>query len=324
MHKHISLISALLFYLMLLTACSQKDIVYDNGVPREISVRFMWDNAPAADVDGMTLYFFPVSEGTRLWRFDISGREGGKIELPDGTYSMIAVNNDLPGVRFPSPESYNTFFASARITADNGDIAPTGMLYGAAIDQVTVTPCGVSYITPQGTVKDCSKSLVRCYPDSLSTQYCIILRDVENSEKVRSVKSRLSGVATSLLIASAQSTGLPGASQFTLNRSGNSSNTFTGKTTAFGTPPGNPSFLLYVNATMQDGKVYTKSFDVTEQVINSPWKRNVLIILEGVSFPEGEPPDKPDDPDVGIDVGVDGWEQIDIDYDTSDPGSYRQ
>ena len=131
-------------------------------------------------------------------------------------------------------------------------------------------------------------------------------------------------MATSLLIASAQSSGSPGASQFTLNRSDNSTDTFTGKTTAFGTPPGEPSFLLYVNATMHDGKVYTKSFDVTSQVINSPWKRNVLIILEGVSFPEGEPPDNPDDPDVGIDVGIDGWELIEIDYDTSNPGSYGQ
>lgn len=277
----------------------------------------MWENAPKAEVEGMSLYLFPVSEGTKRWRFDISGRDGGKIEIPIGTYSLIVVNNDLPGIRFSASDSYRSFAADARVMANSGDLGPTGMLYGASVASLTVTPCGVSYITPQGIIKDCSRSVVRCYPDSLSTVYRVVVCDSRNAEKPRVVRARLTGIASTVLVAEASAAGSPGSTVFPLQRD---TQGLTGSTTGLGTPPGIPEFNLTLTATMPDGKTYTKSFDVTSQVINSPYPKNVLIIISGVSFPDGETP--PEDPDVGIDVGIDGWQQIDIDYDTSDPDSY--
>lgn len=324
MIRPIIIILSQLLLLIALPSCSQRDIVYDDGVAKDISVKFIWDNAQDAEVEGMSLYFFPESDGAKLWRFDIAGMAGGRVELPVGTYSLIAVNNDNPNVKFSTPESYGSFSAIARTSGEGDLTAPTGMLYGASVSRVSVTPCGVIYVTPEGETRECPRGIVSCCPDSMSTRYTVILPDVKNAEKARSVKARLKGVATKLLIAGGKSSGRAGATRFSLERGGKDSALFRGETTSFSPPPGEPSCQLYIEAEMQDGKIYSKGFDVTSQVANSPYPHNVIIVLKGVVLPDGDTPPPPDNPDVGLDVGVDGWVGIEIDYDTSDPGSYEQ
>lgn len=46
--------------------------------------------------------------------------------------------------------------------------------------------------------------------------------------------------------------------------------------------------------------------------MNSPSKHNVIIMIDNISIPDGEP-SSPDDEIGGIDVGVDGWSNIEID-----------
>lgn len=311
------LIPFLLAPLLWLTGCRHKDILCPGDEPRAITVRFMWDLAEDADPAGMTAYFFPLGEGTRLWRFDIAGREGGSVELPPGEYRFLAVNNDLPGVTFSGQDSFDGFVAQARTSGgDSRSLAPTGMLYGCTVERVEVSICGVTYITPEGTVKECPQGLLRCHPDSLATVYNVRLEDCKGLDNIRSVNARLYGEAPSLLVAERIAMGQSGYVNIAFAQSGTC---LSGSTTGFGAPAGHsPEFTLEIRALRADGTVIAKSVDVTGQVINSINPRNVFIILEGLEFPEGGKPDEPGG-DVGIEVGVDGWNVIEIEIDTSLP-----
>lgn len=304
---------ALLVSLLWLSGCSHKEILCPSDGMRTVEVRFSWELASEASPEGMTVYFFPVSQGARIWRFDIPGREGGHVELPPGTYRLLAVNNDLPGITFTSQESFGAFAARARSARSADLLGSTGMLYGCTVGNVEVTVCGVTYTSSDGAAKECPLGVIRCRPDSLSTVYRIELRDCRGLENVRSVTGRLQGVAPEFRVADRIPEGEPAASALTFTRAGS---TLKGAVTGFGSPAGYPPrFTLILQVVRKDGSVIVKNIDVTAQVINSKNPRSVFIILEGLEIPDG---DKPVDPggDVGIEVGVDGWQVIDIELST--------
>lgn len=292
-----------------LCGCGHKDIVCPGAEPRPVAVLFMWDKAHEACVDGMTLYFYPLSAGGRMWRFDIAGMDGGAVELPVGRYRMLSVNNDLPGVTFSSVGSYETFEANARI-ASNGRAYPTGMLYAACVQDVEVTLCGVSYRLPDGSVKDCPMGVVRCAPDSVATVYDISLTNLKGGGNVRSITAMLSGIASSVIVA----TGSRGDSTCAVSSALEqvAATTWTGTTTGLGTPSGAPSFMLDIRVETTRGSIWSKRLDVTGQVTGCRNPRHVIIIVDGLEIPEDTAPDIPDG-DVGIAVGVDGWKEIEID-----------
>lgn len=298
--------------LIFAASCSQKEIACPADIVSTIDVRFEWDKAPDAKVDGMTLYFYPVSDWTRMWRFDIAGRNGGKVELPTGSYRLIAVNNDLPGIEFGDTDSFHGFTATTRMPEGTSSARPTGMLYAAVIDNIDVTMCGVDYTLEDGSSKECPKSLVRCYPDSLCTVYTAVISNVKGIESVRSATARLYGVASSMTVCTASTGDRTCSIPIPLSFSGKAPATLQGNTTGLGTPEGVPDFTLSISVTRTDGKSFSKSIDVTDQVINSPWARNVYIYIDGLEIPEDPSPDPPSGDDVGIAVDIDGWNVIDI------------
>ena len=97
--------------LLLLWSCEHKDILCPEDTALPIEVKFEWGKAPEARVDGMALYFFSKDRRGERWRFDIAGMEGGKIEIPPGSYRMLTLNNDLPGVDFSETSDFFTFLA---------------------------------------------------------------------------------------------------------------------------------------------------------------------------------------------------------------------
>lgn len=296
---------------MAAVSCRHSEILCPGEAGGLVSVRFMWDNAPDADPDGMTLYFFPAGSDGQIWRFDIAGRDGGPVELPTGHYRLLAFNNDLAGVDFTSIDSYYDFTANARRTGQSSVRAP-GMLYAATVESVEVTMCGVSYVKPDGCGKDCPKGLVRCYPRQLSTVYTVEVRNVEGTELLRSATATLEGLAPSIRL----SDGLPLGSAVSETAALSllpEEALLTGRTTGFGTAPGGGGLWLTVTAVRTDGKAFARRFDVTDQVVNSRNPLDVLIIIDGLSIPDDDMPPGPGEGDVGIDVGVDGWSEIVVD-----------
>lgn len=97
---------------ILLCGCHQKDLVYPDSAMIKISVNFDWTYAPDADPDGMTVVFFPEDDGGHIWRYELAGRKGGRIEIPAGHYRMMAFNNDTKDIIYSGTshmESYNAF-----------------------------------------------------------------------------------------------------------------------------------------------------------------------------------------------------------------------
>lgn len=317
--RRFAFIAVLLLAVMLafMSCDDHKHVVCPGGKLMTVSVVFSWANAPEADPAGMTLYFFPTDQRSKLWRFDIAGREGGQIELPTGNYRMLAFNNDLPGVRIDGTDSFDGIRAAA-VEIAGERVRPTGMLYGAVISGVEVTPCGVTYITEQGKQKSCPFGIMRCAPDSLSTCYKAIFRNVKGLERVRSAKVTLCGIAGTLYLANGKSDVPEVATSFGLEFVAGSS--LSGQTTGFGLPPGDAEVSLSLSVTRVDGSSLSKKFDVTSQVLNCLTPKNVTIIIEGIEIPAGDiPPEPPDSPDIGINVGVDGWTAINVDISTNLP-----
>lgn len=298
---------------LVLAGCERKEILCPGSEPYTIDVRFMWDAAPEASVDGMTVYFYPTDEYGRMWRFDIAGRDGGPVELPLGRYRMLAVNNDLPGITFSDGDMYDRLQANARRIDTSGLTGSTGMLYRGVVYDVDVTICGVGYTRPDGSVKECPFGVVRCYPDSLATVYDVTLTGVVGMDRVRSASAALGGIASSVSIASGKTGDEVCRSEMQL-QPWPETGMMTGRTMGLGTPSGTPRFGLTVTVRCNDGKTLRKEFDVTDQVTGSPDPRNVHIIINGLEIPDTGPDTPPED--VGMIVGVDGWQVIDIDYNT--------
>lgn len=295
----------LFFFSVAFLSCSHKEIYCPGGEPRPIEIRFMWDKAQEAGVEGMSLYFFGV-DGSRNWRYDVAGMTGGNVELPLGKYRLLTVNNDLPGVVISDTESFSSLQAKCR------NSLPTGMLYGAKVDEIEVTLCGVDYTQPDGSVKHCPYNLVRCYPDSLAVVYSLIVEKPKGLGGVRSINAVLSGMGKKLNISSGES--LEGGARVSFPLALDADSCLRGATTAFMSPHKESPFDVSVRFIRSDGKEYVKNVDVTSQVSHSFGARNVIIVLKDFEIPEEQPPTSSGD--VGIEVGVDGWDKIEIDLST--------
>lgn len=309
-HIHILYIIAVLTVsLAAATSCRHKDIECPSGF-RRIHILFEWDKSRDAQVEGMTLFFYPLDGQNGIWRFEIAGRDGGDVELPVGTYRMIACNNDLPGITLEDTESESTVQASASRTVEDGVFASTGMLYGAVISSLDVTPCGVRYITEDSAVKECGKGLVRCYPDSLATNFTVRILDVAGIENISSAAIRLDGMRKSIFLESGATSYTPVALAIPsdIDRADAS---ISGAGCAFSPPAAAPdAYSLSLKVIRSNGTCGIKHIDLTERNTNIITRHNVLITIAGIKIPD----DGSSSDDVGgIQAGVDGWEVVEID-----------
>lgn len=303
----------LLLALAALSASCAHKAIECPAAPAGIEIRFEWDRAPAADVDGMSLYFYPLDSYSRLWRFDIAGRDGGRVELPSGTYRLIACNNDLPGTAIDGSGSLSTVCATAARPVADGVYASTGMLYGAVVSELEVTPCGVSYTTPEGTVRHCGRGLVRSHPDSLATHYSVRVSHVSGMEHARSVAADVSPTASAVMLDTQRPAGANAALRMTL-AADRQQHTLTGEGCAFGAPPLPSACRLLLLVATTGGKTVARSVEITPQEMNIISPHNVMITIDGLDLPDGG--DGPGDVD-GIDAIVDGWSVVEINLSTA-------
>lgn len=307
----------LLFVSLLLTSCNHKEILTLDGVRREINVSFDWQYAEHERVDGMTVYCYSLDEGGEDWRFELAGCEGGKIELPPGHYRVVAYNNDLPGVMMTRTESYYTITACARKKTES-TYMQTGTMYLSEIPELDVLPCGISYIDASGKRTSGPDKPMICTPDTLTTLYEVCLGDIKGLENVVSAGFMLEGIACQTKLCNGDCEGITADVQSVLRiEEGKSEgDCLSGFLTGFGIPAENPRIMLNIRIELADGKWISKSMDVTAQVAASPYRHHVIIKIDGLELPDMPvtPPDP--DQDVGMDVEVDGWTVIEIDYET--------
>lgn len=298
---HCPILIFMVWTALFVVSCKEKDLVF-LGENTFVRVEFDWENASAANPEGMTLIFFPADGSSQLWRFDIQGRDGGDIELLSGVYNIVAFNNDLPGVEFTNTENFDLFSASARST-DDSLTTPIGMLYAATI-------------TGKGLFPDNKNTpTIKMKPDSLSTVYHIRLDSVSGTERTKAATAVIKGIARSVNLLRQRNSEEICSLSAPLHISPECRERLETVTTGFGNPGiPNLKITLEVIVTTSHGK-YSKSFDVTDQVMNSKYPKDVYINIKGLDIPEADTPTDPDDnKDVGISIGVDGWQLIDITY----------
>lgn len=294
-----------------LGGCNQKDLLFPDEMCK-VEVCFVWDKAEGATPDGMTLLFYPEGDKGEFWRFEISGRNGGPVEIPWGTYTMVAVNNDLPGVVLKDMPYSSASLTAADLPRSQTYASQVGIVYEAKVEHLTIMPDGVNYISGRDCLVSSHLPEVVCYPDTVSTVYNVIIDGVEGIERVKSVEAIFEGSARGILISSQKSLEPSVATQFILDID-NEKSRFSGYTTGFPNDSSSATYGLTLRLAYYEGGGYEKYIDVTEQVENSLSVNNVYITIHGLALPE-EPTIEPDE--VGMKVDVDGWNVIDINFDS--------
>lgn len=284
-----------------LSACSQKDVDYDVDMLK-VAVEYDWTDAHHADPEGMTVLFFPADSESQSWRFDLPGSQGGEVEVLPGIYNILSFNNDLPGIDFTDKDYFNLFSAAARLISDS-IATPPGMLYSAHSQSVRI------YNT------NGRPHLIKLRPDSLSTVYHIRLDSVSGTQRIKTATALIKGLARSVCLQRGRNSKDTCCVSAPLYIDPACNTRLQTVTTGFGNPDvPKPKIFLEVIATTSHAK-YSKSFDITDQVMNSKSTKDVYIVIKGLDIPAADPPTDPEgNPDVGISVGVDGWQLIEIIY----------
>lgn len=68
-----------------------------------------------------------VSPGGKIWCFEIPGMHGALVALTPCQYSLVAVNNDLPGIDLSTGLTASSVTVNARYYED-GTLRPSGMV----------------------------------------------------------------------------------------------------------------------------------------------------------------------------------------------------
>lgn len=299
--------------MLCMASCHHKEIMCPGSEEYQVNVVFEWDKASGASPDGMTLYFY--SENGECRKFDIAGKNGGPVQLPAGRYSMVAYNNDLPSVVVSDAQSFHEIKVEALRVKEKNYLANVGMLYESTIDMIEVTRCGVNYVREDGTEKECNQRIVRSHPDSITSIYTVIFKNVSGISGVKNAYATIKGVAAGQFLYDHHFFGLSSESYFPL-KADVVENFFSGVAGVFSSGSGERMYSLSAVVTLADGTSYVKEFDVTRQVLNSKYPHNVLIVIEGLKIPStGNPPVGGD-----MDVDVEGWKIIEIDMSTDTTG----
>lgn len=297
---------------ILLPACEQKDLVRFSGEMCLVDVRFLWDSAETASPEGMSLFFYPENKNGKFWRFDIAGKEGGLIEIEEGAYTMIAVNNDLSGITLEDMSVLSSAQAVQAVLESSPYLLPSGILYRTRIEKLVVTTQGISYASPTGDIIHSTASELECFPDSASVVYKVMVEEVSGIDRVRSAEAILKGCAGGIYLESLYPLAPNDPLAFPLDTDVEKKS-FSGSSTGFRCADKYPDYELTLRLKYFDGGVYEKKFNFNSKDINSSDTHTVYIVIKDLKLPGNAPLD----PDaVGIGVGMDGWKLVEINLDS--------
>lgn len=323
-----------LFYLLtvlcsvVLASCEHKELCFNHPHTAKIRVEFDWRNAPDANPEGMSVWFYPMEEDGTLRRFDFQGTKGGEVEIAVGSYRVICYNNDSEANLATGMEDYYTHKIYTRdgyifepvygnatgasphnVDDEHVTICPD-MLWGCHVFDVTITEGGVNCIYQEdGEVSGMSGSsdrVVTLYPAEVICTYTYEIRNVNNLKATTQMCGSLSGLAHGLFMGMEEIEHERVTVPFEAVSDGVS--TVMGKFLTFGhcaSHDPHTIFTLYV--WMKDGKKLYYTFDVTDQVDNAPDPQHVHIIIDGLDLPQ------PIEDGDGFHVDIDDWEVVNED-----------
>ena len=152
-------------------------------------------------------------------------------------------------------------------------------------------------------------------PDSLATDYHIRLDSISGTQRIKTATAILKGLARGVCLQLKCNSEQTCCVSAPLHIDPLCHTRLETVATGFGNPDiTDPKISLEIIVTTSHGK-YSKTFDVTDQIMNSKYPKDVYLNIKGLDIPAADTPTNPDGKDdVGISVGVDGWQLIEIIY----------
>lgn len=296
-----------------LSSCRHKEL-YDEEINyQDVEVVFDWRNAPDANPASMVLYLYEQKGGTPL-RYVFSGRDGGKIRLPYGTYNSITMNgddtdwaydnniNDIDNFTTVTHEVHpsiasSTYSAHVSRADESKIVENPKMLWSDRVDGFTLSSADYN-----------TRKVLTLYPEEAVCHYTVTVLDVENIDSVSGTKIEgiLSGLAEGFKHGQQTNGGESVIMPLELNVDV-ADDKLSGQFLTFGeeTHEQHKDILsLYLN--LADGSRWYSDFDVTDQVHNAKDPHHVDIVIRGIKLPVGE------GSPGGFTADVSPWQRVDI------------
>ena len=284
--------------LLLLASCNHKDLNYGSAEFKVVHVEFDWKDAPSAHPGSMALYLYPT-DGDHVLRFEFSGREGGSIRVPFGTYDALCISSDNTDWLYTdNMDARYTFAVSV------GELTPVseteesnyaalmkqvGMMYdGNAVDEnprafwTGSTDSFTVYPTPEAQTLTIVPEDPLCY-------YSVDVLDVEGIEDTdgEGIPAILTGMSDGVDALTRTASTNQVSSPFILREVTKAeTNALHAEFTTFGEDlKSQPVHKLNVMVKNSDGTWQQHTTEVTEQVRNAPDPRHVNIVVRGLKIP---------------------------------------
>lgn len=326
--------------LSLLSGCEHKELCYDHAHTTSLDVVFDWNYAPDAEanneVENMCLWFYPVDDtGNRtdnpIYR-KLAGMKGGRIDIPAGRYLVLYYNSDYEAVQFRGTDWFYSHECYTRAGDLFEPVYGNAGAYGAPraagteAEPVVITPdkmwgdnamnvdiseSGLSYWfvrdgeTEATTISNTEKRFI-LMPHEQVCDYTFEIRNVENLQYVSQVSASLSGMSGSVFCAEERLT--EECVTLPLEAVSDGVSKITGEFHTFGHHEANREpHILTVYVWLEDGSKWYYTNDVTGQIDNAADRRNVHIVVDGLSLP------KPIENGSGMHPDVDDWQEVEVD-----------
>lgn len=289
------------------TACNHKELCYDHR-HTTVRVEFDWTEAPGASPSGMCVLFYPTGGGAPVVK-EFAGKEGGRVDIPDGEYDVVCYNADASNVSYRGMESLDALEACVRESSvmeglDSGLAAPP---HSDGEETVVAAPGGLWSCRVDGVqfVPDSEgvDNVVVLTPRSVTRRVVWEMSPVSGSGNLRGVRAVLTGMSGSLLMGSYE----PASSVATIPSAGKADDgepeKLTGSFESFGCPGGTTCrHMLTLYCWSAYGNVMA-SWDVTDQVHAAAADGDIHVkvtVTGGITIPDEE--------SGSFDPGVDGWD----------------
>lgn len=281
----------------------------------EITILNDWDDAPAANPEGMAYLFYRVGVNSP-WRFDFPGVEAGKVALEPGEYEFVIYNDDTSDIVFDADQNGLPFVTTnpdrIRVNGEEMELYESpDMMWSGFACRVMVSPEGVKYTSGDSIMGAPGNYVIVTDPRQITPTYTVKVLHVANLQGVAAMKGWISGMSLGMelyeRIESETAVKVSFAPQKT------SDSTVAAAFNTFGLPFHhkilNELNLLFL---LSDGTTVGRKYDVTHTVMSASDPLNVEIVIDSISLPYAPAPIE----GGTFDPTVVGWETIIVNYGT--------
>ncbi|MEG1007770.1 MAG: DUF5119 domain-containing protein [Bacteroides sp.] len=290
---------------VLFSACEHKELCYEHSSGREIQVSFSWEHLGGKKPTDMRLFFYPLNTSNRRpVIFDLPGT-GGIITLPRGEYEVVCFNIDTENILQKNESDIHTLELTTHENEWRKQKSTT----------TTMNP-------PEFLCRDYKERIMigmngdntlLFSPRQAISRLTFEITGIRNLVYAKGARGTLSGVASSLFVGSNRFSSEANAIAFGAKKE--EDRIITGTFYFFGIAeaidpniPQSNVFTLFLN----NGKVYTKSVDVTRLIHDVPLKDNFrdIYLKLNIDFEMPKPFSE-----GGLSPDVEEWDTEEIDID---------